>query len=86
MQTSDREITLAPTSVGAPPGPENREWLTAEQASTHAGIGVGTIRQACNRNELRHIRVGGGAKGPIRTRREWVDEWLEKWARGGQAM
>ena len=60
------------------------EWLSAEQAANYAGgLGVSTVREACNRKELRHIRVGGRPRGPIRTRREWVDEWLEGWARGG---
>lgn len=60
------------------------EWLTAQQAAAYAGgIGVSTIREACNRNELRHVRIGGTNRGPIRTRKEWVDEWLQRWTRGG---
>jgi hypothetical protein len=66
---------------------QDADWLTARDAGAYAGgIGVSTIREACNRNELRHIRIRGGAKGPIRTRREWVDEWLECWARGGEPV
>lgn len=60
------------------------EWLTALEAAAYAGnIGVSTIREACNRNELRHVRIGGTNRGPIRTRREWIDEWLHRWTRGG---
>jgi hypothetical protein len=60
------------------------EWLTAMQAGAYAGnIGVSTIREACNRNELRHVRIGGTHRGPIRTRKEWIDEWLHRWTRGG---
>jgi hypothetical protein len=60
------------------------EWLTAPEAARYAGkIGVSTIREACNRNELRHARIGGTTRGPIRTRKEWIDEWLHRWARGG---
>jgi excisionase family DNA binding protein len=84
MQEAERELTRQDTSAGSDPG--SKEWLTADHAGVYAGVGVGTIRQACNRNELRHIRVGGGSKGPIRTRKEWIDEWLERWARGGQTM
>jgi excisionase family DNA binding protein len=63
------------------------EWLTAVEAAAYAGnIGVSTIREACNRNELRHVRIGGTIRGPIRTREEWVDEWLQRWARGGRAV
>ena len=75
-------------------GPEERattadgesEWLNAAEAAAFAGgIGISTIRNACNRNALRHVRIGGGTRGPIRTRREWVTEWLQRWARGGTA-
>jgi hypothetical protein len=60
------------------------EWLTAIEAASHAGnIGVSTIREACNRNQLRHVRIGGTNRGPIRTRKEWIDEWLHRWTRGG---
>ncbi len=63
------------------------EWLTAAEAAEYAGgVGISTIRAACNRNALRHVRVGGGATGPIRTRKEWVTEWLQRWARGGAPM
>ena len=79
-----------PTSSEAEPAmrhKEETEWLTAAEAGMYAGgIGVSTIREACNRNELRHIRVGGATRGPIRTRREWIDEWLERWARGGPVV
>jgi excisionase family DNA binding protein len=62
------------------------EWLTAAEAAEYAGgIGVCTVRQACNVNRLRHVRIGGGTTGPIRTRREWVDQWMQQWERGGQA-
>jgi hypothetical protein len=65
----------------------NTEWLTAAEAARYAGgIGVSTIREACNRNKLRHIRIGGRTRGPIRTRSEWITEWLERWARGGEPM
>lgn len=64
--------------------PETIEWLDARQAAAYVCIGVGTVRDACNRKALRHVRVGGRARGPIRTRREWVDEWLEGWVHGGE--
>jgi len=82
MQIAEREIAQPETSAGTTEA-EKKEWLTAEGAGAYAGISVGTIRQACNRNELRHIRIGGGSKSPIRTRKEWIDEWLHRWARGG---
>jgi hypothetical protein len=72
------------TVTNESPAIDDREWLTAAEAGAYAGgVSVGTIRQACNRNMLRHVRIGGGFKGPIRTKRQWIDEWLEAWARGG---
>ena len=63
------------------------DWITAAEAAVYAGgVGLSTIRAACNRNELRHVRVGGRTTGPIRTRTEWVDQWLERWTRGGEVM
>ena len=60
-------------------------WLTAAEAAAYAGgIGISTIRAACNRNALRHVRIGGGTSGPIRTRKEWVTDWLQGWERGGE--
>lgn len=84
IATHDREERQNGTD-GRQVHPEQGGWLTAEQAAHYAGqVGVSTVREACNRRELRHIRVGGRPRGPIRTRREWVDEWLERWARGGE--
>ena len=75
------------TTIGSESGdnrPRESEWMTAAEAAEYAGgVGVCTIREACNRNTLRHIRIGGGIAGPIRTRREWVADWLGRWARGG---
>jgi hypothetical protein len=63
------------------------EWLTAMEAAAYAGyIGVSTIREACNRNELRHVRIGGTQRSPIRTRKEWIDDWLHCWTRGGKGV
>jgi hypothetical protein len=60
------------------------EWLSTVEAAAYAGgIGISTIRDACNRNALRHVRIGGGERGPIRTRKEWISDWLQRWVRGG---
>jgi hypothetical protein len=80
------EDTTGAQATGAGDSAPSRdtEWLTAAEAAEYAGgVGISTIRQACNLNRLRHVRIGGGTTGPIRTRREWIAAWLEKWARGG---
>ncbi len=55
-------------------------WLKVPQAALYAGVSRDTIYTACERNELRHVRVGG--RRAIRLNPEWIDEWLERFARG----
>ena len=68
-----QSTTETPIGAGgglATGGQPDHEWLSTTEAATYAGgIGVSTIREACNRNALRHVRIGGGTRGPIRTRR-----------------
>ena len=83
MQSTTETPTIV-TSEQAIGSQRDSEWLSTAEAAAYAGdIGVSTIREACNRNALRHVRIGGGARGPIRTRKEWIAEWLQRWARGG---
>jgi hypothetical protein len=56
-------------------------WLDPHKAGVYATFSAATIRRACNRHELQHIRVGH-ARGPILTRTEWLDAWM---MRGVQA-
>jgi hypothetical protein len=42
-------------------------WLDAHQAGIYTSCAASRIRKACNREDLRHIRVGH-ARGPILTR------------------
>ena len=87
MHSTAEEMRLTTLEGDGGRGLQEREWLTAAEAAAYAGgVGISTIRAACNRNALRHVRIGGGATGPIRTRKEWITEWLERWARGGQPM
>ena len=58
-------------------------WLTVQDAASHAAVSVDTIYTACERGELRHVKVGG--RKAIRLRHEWIDEWLERHAIGGTA-
>ena len=76
------------TLSGAEPRHETRiaaverssTWLTVAEAAQHAGLSLDTIYTACERGDLRHVRVGG--RRAIRLRAEWIDSWLEQYARG----
>jgi excisionase family DNA binding protein len=57
----------------------DRLWLTVADAARHAAVSRDTIYTACERGELRHVRVGG--RRSIRLRAEWIDAWLEQGAR-----
>jgi hypothetical protein len=46
-----------------------RAWLNVGEAAD-------TIYTACERSELRHVRIGG--RRCIRVRPEWLDEWYER--------
>jgi excisionase family DNA binding protein len=60
----------------------DKPWLTVEDAASHAAVSQDTIYTACERGELRHVKVGG--RKAIRLRAEWIDGWLERHATGGQ--
>jgi excisionase family DNA binding protein len=57
-----------------------KPWLTVADGAAHAGLSRDTIYTACERGELRHVRVGG--RRTIRLRAEWIDEWLERHVQG----
>ena len=56
-------------------------WLPVQDAATYAAVSPGTIYTACERGDLRHVKVGG--RKAIRMRSVWIDEWLERHATGG---
>ena len=58
---------------------DERKWWRVPDAATYTGVCDDTIYSACERGELRHVRIGG--RRVIRLRREWVDEWLERFSR-----
>jgi excisionase family DNA binding protein len=53
-----------------------RTWLTVHEAAAHANVCRDTIYDACERGELKHVRVSG--RRSIRLRAEWIDEWLAR--------
>lgn len=57
-----------------------KTWLTVIEAAEYSGLSRDTIYTACERRELRHARVGG--RRAIRLKPEWIDVWLEQYARG----
>ena len=59
-----------------------KTWLTVAEGAVYAGISRDTIYTACERRELRHVRIGG--RRAIRLKPEWIDAWLERHAQGVQ--
>ena len=57
-----------------------KPWLNVAEGAEYAGLSRDTIYTACERKELRHARVGG--RRSIRLKPEWIDAWLERYARG----
>jgi excisionase family DNA binding protein len=55
-----------------------KAWLTVAEAAQFAGVSRDTIYTACERREIRQVRVGG--RRAIRLRPEWIDAWLERHA------
>jgi len=60
-----------------------KTWLTVVDAADYSGLSRDTIYTACERRELRHVRVGG--RRTIRLKAAWIDEWLERHARGTES-
>jgi excisionase family DNA binding protein len=46
------------------------------EAAEYAGLSRDTIYTACERREIRQVRVGG--RRAIRLKPEWIDAWLER--------
>jgi hypothetical protein len=78
MTAQDKTIThVVVIERVAPVG--DFSWINARQAAHHTSVSVTTIRRACVRHELRHIRIGR-INGRILTRTEWVDAWMMRGA------
>ena len=60
---------------------DDTTWFTVAAAAKYAALKPDTIYTACERGDLRHVRVAG--RRAIRLRREWLNAWLEQHARGG---
>ena len=57
-----------------------KTWFTVSEGAEYAGVSRDTIYTACERRELRHVRIGG--RRSIRLKPEWIDSWLERHTRG----
>lgn len=56
-----------------------RPWLTVGEGAEYAHVSRDTIYTACERQELRHVRING--RRTIRLKPAWIDAWLEQHAR-----
>jgi excisionase family DNA binding protein len=59
-----------------------KTWLTVAEGAAYAGISRDTVYTACERRELRHVRIGG--RRAIRLKPEWIDAWLEQHTQDAQ--
>jgi len=65
--------TVHPACVSACAGVAPRVCLQGGDAAEYAGVRRDTIYTACERREIRHVRIGG--RRSIRLKREWIDDW-----------
>ena len=56
-----------------------KPWLTVGEGAEYANVSRDTIYTACERHELRHVRISG--RRTIRVKPAWIDAWLEQHAR-----
>ena len=56
-----------------------KPWLTVGEGAEYANLSRDTIYTACERHELRHVRISG--RRTIRLNPVWIDAWLEQHAR-----
>lgn len=59
---------------------KDAKWLTVKEAADRVRLSEWSIYQACERNEIRHIRVGG--RRTIRLTPAAIDDWLLQHERG----
>jgi excisionase family DNA binding protein len=55
------------------------EWLSTRNAADYLGVSTDVIYDAVHNLGLKHTVVGG--RRIMRFRREWLDEWMEAFAR-----
>jgi len=55
-------------------------WWDIRRGAAHADLSIWRLYRAAASGELRHVRVGG--RRTIRTKREWIDEWLRRYEVG----
>ena len=56
-----------------------KPWLTVGEGADYANVSRDTIYTACERHELRYVRISG--RRTIRLKPVWIDAWLEQHAR-----
>jgi len=80
--TLENGSTRLRDAVARQEGCAMKPWLNVGEGAEYAGLSRDTIYTACERKELRHARVGGRRSIPLKP--EWIDAWLERYARGAQ--
>jgi len=59
-------------------------WFTPDQAAAYLGVERETIMRRARDGQIRYSKVTPRPNGKVRFRREWLDEYLERRATGGE--
>jgi excisionase family DNA binding protein len=73
MTLTDR-LRALPAPEGDAPSP----WLLPSEAAQYARVSLQTLYREARLKRLQHARVGG--RRELRFRREYLDNWLQRWA------
>lgn len=71
---------LAETAGDRSKGGTGDEWLTVEEVCRIVKIGRRTFERYLSRGTGPRVKRMSGRNGPIRIRRDWLDEWMEEGA------
>src|SRR5262249_1942681 len=63
------------TTSDSCPTMSDRRPFTTETAAKYLGCSPAHVRNLCARGKLRHFRLGGDARGPIRIRADALEEF-----------
>jgi excisionase family DNA binding protein len=61
-----------------------KTWMPLEDAANYLGVDDITVKRFVKERKLRFSRINDSPTGALRFRREWLDQYLESRATGGE--